>query len=1738
MHHRLSLFALCTFVALLAPATRAHGVGGGGDGGGGGGGGEGGSENGGRNFAPQALLQQQQQQQQQQQPGCPVILEGIPDQQVTAGQLLVYTIAHSTAFRLDERSDYSIHLSAASENQQLPKWISFDESSRQLIAVPTMNDGFGLYIKVTVSEKSHRCENVTDIFYLEVKPFQLDLEPSSVKGKPGRKACFKGVYVIQTTLIFAVSLNALDAAARYSIMKDLADFLDINATSITISSNRELFSIEDKSKSYSILASGRGNTDLVLPNVTELTWRVPCSVFKEVNLFMQVLQHNVAGGRLTQEVNYDVVGWYISALVNPSRQYQSQPRKKRYAHKYATMMPTPHVKVFPATRAVESSAWPSESSSSFEHRFHHSSVPSERDWYPSKADFDHRQSQTPPIGRGSSSDSHSSRGFGEEFKSTRDFGKHFESSRHFREEDNFEPTRAYSVPTHSKSHFEGLESSKEQQHTGSQQTSSRMKHSHEETRRVYDPDNDRDYDGGRDRDRYTKTPDRDSERSSMYFPEDYGVSGSGEMSSDPPPPHSSSSSSPSTSPDFSEFTTEEPITPPEGFGGDFTNPSMIPFIVATPSLEPLFSGVYDKDEDLYYFGSGSGSGSGDEDFDGEDIDEGTVSTPYPSLQPSGSDRDVGLESSSATKTLYVDQTDPNTFYFEENGITIQNVPHSSAQYHENIAPSLSTAPSSARWKTGDVPFDLLTSVDVPEATRRSSWHGGSAQSSTDARHWPSMPVKPSRIGTSYVDPRIGSYSSIPYEPDRGSIGSGYSHIDPRVDSQSSSIQVRPSSPLESGHTYIQTRGPSYEESIETSQSSAHPQSRHRHPHKESSRDHSEIPHSPYSPVISSSSSSSSSNQPPSGPFEVPHSGSVDPYMSKPRHSVPASSVETQSEAYPSKDPSASASASQPYPSKDPSASMSQPLSSRDISASQPFPSRHPSVSVPLETLGRRKSEELSSRYKASKSVDESGPDPDDKTSFQHLPSASRSNTRIVQPSSTLHPSSHSRSHHSSHHPRKHPHKSDHDHSSMRTKHARKSSAHLPHSSGHHRHPHRRTKHLSDQVMPSPASSVPHKRVERSSSDIYPSRSRSDSVFSGPSQTEMFYRTYTDIRPSSSLHSEDYMTLMPSSADSHGYSSRDTGLYTLRRSIKSSEIHLPTSTKDLLGTSLLLASVLLKLSSSSSSSSSSSTSSHSIYSSPSHSSSLSSSSSSSSYYYPSLSSSLSSSSSSFGAFLGESVLAPSRSQSPYYESSRTVVGGGARSTTEKSDGFPWFTDRDDSDDRMTRPLPTWYTMDYTTTTTTTTATTPNRSRKPPKKKHRKPGQESGGKKPKHTNRAPDVINPIGKLYAFTGRPFEFQIPENTFNDLEDGSTRDLTLDIAFKWDSHKPPTTHFQTWLQFDESQQAFTGLPLPRDMKESPVEITINAIDQGGKIAQDIVLIYVNDSYTDTVPSHDFRMKFDVNGKRFLNDRRKLRNLMRKLSAYFGDDDSSFITILGARPGSLIITWTNNSIATDHCDNKTIQAVKREVLDHRGYMNPRFSKYMSPKYKVTDVEFQLKGACQDVSEPIEPEGVIDVDPWAEAIIPTVVAVAIAIFIVVIILLICSRKQSKEKSKQIKDPRHSLEDEDLAVYHREQALKDKSVRPKRAVILPGDGKPPKSGGGGRRGNSKHTPQIGHPYQTRTGYDDRCYPSEDYYYDDYHDDDNYDDGDNEGYGNENTTHTQPPPPYRLPPPYHMDNGSSYV
>lgn len=1350
---------------------------------------------------------------------CPSILEGIPDQIITTGKTFQYRIPDS-AFKMSK--DAVIKITPASHNSSLPEWIYYNQASRELLAVPTIHDSYGIYLKATLEDPKSTCGKIFDVFHIAVTSWSLNIKKNmqastQASNEPDHnrksKVCYRGVDLIQTTLIFAVNLKELGVVDRLNLIKNLAHFLGIDSSVITISTGNELFSTQDNYKSYSILASGHGNTVSIVPNATELTWQVPCSVFPEVHLFVQVLQHNVEGGRLTSEVGYNVVGWYISAMVNPSKQQLG--RKKRFARRFMTPALTPVPDLVPATKVKPTSSthwwwWPETKSKSSFVEVTSSELPTTTDkmtkpFLP--------QSET--VGHTLLPSSHFS-----QISPTK--SSYFASSP--------ESTRAIKVPS---SVFPETTSSYQVESLFFSEFLSAFSSSlmtSQEAVPEMTPSTDY-YMKSRTYSTSTHTPTPEASKS---YTEIDSMSGSGD----------------------STYTDEDAIPVIETTLLPQTYPPISPYITPSPPIQRPDTDVHSV-TDMPYAGSGSGSGNDEEE---------TVS-----IQPSTQEASDSLFVPTPSLSSVIDSSESNIFYFEETASLSSSKDMSSSIYIPSWDTDLFSSSTSSSWEIW-ITKDPWASKNS-ERTRE-TWHSEVTESSTD--------ILASRKTDHYTD-------------------LWYSRKEDSTDVWSS-------------------EKPDYSTDIWSSR-------------KEDSTDVWSSRKEDFTDVWSSKEM---------GPY-------TDMWYSRKEYFTDVWSSRRQTE--PATDVWYSRQSTDIWSSRETGYSTGVWHSHMTESSKELVESKATDYAIgglwPEETKPTRETWH---------------------TSSPALYDDEMTTSKIIGTHSTRYYS-----------------------------------------------------------VPSkiPTSSSVHYQEESSSMGVPP--------YSYPSSPS-----------SSSTSTEIQGEISPSTSSYVSTTSRISSVYIEEAVTKDDEM---PSKYDFVSSSRMPTE------------------------------------SSTSPYRP-------------------TILPDDCSTSETCTMGPTLEASSSKSTTEVT--------------IVTQMIPVSVPTRKKQHTTTSQPTT--EQKRITKKPRKRPTQPPIIKTTDYMNKAPKVRAPIGSVYAAVGTIFKFQIPKNTFHDHEDGNTRRLTLDVSFHWEPRRPPS-NTNNWLEFDEVSQTLTGLPLGEEIKQSPMEVTINALDKGGKLAQDVIMIYINSTVVDLNPTYEFVMKFEVNGKKFLAERKHMRNLMRKLSSFFGDRDSSYITILDARPGSLILTWTNNSIPTDTCDNATIQEQRKKIFDDNDHINPKFRKYMSPRFTVLSAEFNLDGTCLDTgTEPGMPSDtetgdVTEVNPWAEAIIPTVIAVAIAIFIVVVILLVCSRKQ-RQKKNQKNEQRNSFEDQDPVMFHSERSNLDRGMRAKRAVILPGDVNPKTSG---HRNLS--------PYQASGfGEPDNCSDDEE--------------EDESGRYSCNNGSTNPPPPYRLPPPYYPESGSSYV
>ena len=93
-----------------------------------------------------------------------------------------------------------------------------------------------------------------------------------------------------------------------------------------------------------------------------------------------------------------------------------------------------------------------------------------------------------------------------------------------------------------------------------------------------------------------------------------------------------------------------------------------------------------------------------------------------------------------------------------------------------------------------------------------------------------------------------------------------------------------------------------------------------------------------------------------------------------------------------------------------------------------------------------------------------------------------------------------------------------------------------------------------------------------------------------------------------------------------------------------------------------------------------------------------------------------------------------------------------------------------------------------------------------------------------NAAPTVANPIPDQTATADTEFSYEVPANTFNDVDTGDT--------LSYAATKGDGTNLPTWLSFDAATRTFTGTPTASDVETVAVEVTAND-SNGGTVSDE-----------------------------------------------------------------------------------------------------------------------------------------------------------------------------------------------------------------------------------------------------------------------------------------------------------------
>lgn len=167
-------------------------------------------------------------------------------------------------------------------------------------------------------------------------------------------------------------------------------------------------------------------------------------------------------------------------------------------------------------------------------------------------------------------------------------------------------------------------------------------------------------------------------------------------------------------------------------------------------------------------------------------------------------------------------------------------------------------------------------------------------------------------------------------------------------------------------------------------------------------------------------------------------------------------------------------------------------------------------------------------------------------------------------------------------------------------------------------------------------------------------------------------------------------------------------------------------------------------------------------------------------------------------------------------------------------------------------------------------------------------------------------------------------------------------------------------MQFDIASQTLNGLPLNAHVPDGIMGevFVLRARDSRGAEAFDAFEVLVVPSEKPVVQELKVRItnEFSV----FDRDVAQRLRLLDKIASYYGDADASKIRVLTFTSGSVIMTWTNDSLPTDTCDEEKVQYVANKMLLPNGEVREEFRDALQD-FPVISASEERVGVCNGSS---------------------------------------------------------------------------------------------------------------------------------------------------------------------------------
>ncbi|XP_023319632.1 dystroglycan [Eurytemora carolleeae] len=225
-----------------------------------------------------------------------------------------------------------------------------------------------------------------------------------------------------------------------------------------------------------------------------------------------------------------------------------------------------------------------------------------------------------------------------------------------------------------------------------------------------------------------------------------------------------------------------------------------------------------------------------------------------------------------------------------------------------------------------------------------------------------------------------------------------------------------------------------------------------------------------------------------------------------------------------------------------------------------------------------------------------------------------------------------------------------------------------------------------------------------------------------------------------------------------------------------------------------------------------------------------------------------------------------------------------------------------------------------------------------------------------NHQPFITNRLNKLSLIAGKSSRIIIPANTFQDLEDGDTRDLSLRIV-EFNSQEELDT--LDWIQYHPTRQELVALPLESEI--GTWKFRVIATDKGGESVVDVLEIIVRQHSSSRVFHHVFKLYLTlVSSWKYPHPIDWKIEVLERIHEYFGDRDPSKLTVLGIQQSqdNIEFFWTNETLPLQTCPRDEIRGIFNQI-NSGGSVAPGFKTAFKEDFLVSKVDLVYNGLCKE-----------------------------------------------------------------------------------------------------------------------------------------------------------------------------------